>query len=172
MAARGLSAAYINQITNELLAEIAAIPTGSQDPVRLKALWWAIDHLGDTNYGFAAGGGSWKCNIFVYDCYLYGADVGMPDRRNYPGEQPYGANVLGDLSKSLDCLTPTMNPRLGDIVAFISTAGSGHSGLKVGSGLLIYAGEHEVKLGTFGENFGPRTGHRKWGGRRHIGGTG
>ena len=150
MAAEGFQQAYANQVTNSVKGEIAAVPTGTADPVRLRALWWALGNIGNQAYG--SHDGTNRCNRFVYDAYLNGAGVAMPDRRWYPGTQLYSANIFGNSAFALDHLGIVSSGQAGDIYAFGSRGIHGHMTLKVGSGLLIYAGSNDVKLGTFDRN--------------------
>jgi RHS repeat-associated protein len=156
----GMNPAYVNEVTRAIKREIASVETA--DPPRLKALWYAIDHLGDGSYRRVED--RWKCNILVYDAYLFGADVPMPDRVGWiPLTQPYGAKELAKPTTQLDYLRVVPSARIGDIVAFppYSEHGGehGHAALKAGPGLLIYAGEFGVKVGTYEQNTTDEHGH-------------
>jgi RHS repeat-associated protein len=101
----GMNPVYVNEVTRAIKREIASVV--SADPPRLKALWYAIDHLGDGSYGLDGRG--WKCNILVYDAYLFGGGVPMPDRVWWrPFTQPYGAAALAD--PRLDSITCVLSP--------------------------------------------------------------
>jgi hypothetical protein len=166
-------APLIEGAITELKARIAQVNT-PKDPVSLRALWFAIDHLGDTGYGaggalgsesaFASLGenGQSKCNIFVADCYGsvvgYGDLHGVPLYHNWFMRTPASANELGDQTVAIpDFPGDTMSPQPGDIAGFsepdyVHAGGHGHSALVVGNGVLIYAGAYCVKLGDLETN--------------------
>lgn len=149
----------INLAVVQLKKDILAVPEGQQDPIRLRALWWAIDELGNTAWGAADGVN--RCNAFVYGAYELGAKVNMPDRPwkgfiNMPNTQLFGANEFGNPAQRFSELVQTTSQQAGDIMAFRTSdpnlSFSGHMGLKLGPGLLIYAGGSAAKLGTFEKN--------------------
>jgi hypothetical protein len=125
-----------------LIKEIRA-EHGEPEPLRLKALWWAIDHLGDTEYGpnKVLGNGSHfsggvfnqasKCNLFVADSWGHVVGFsycGIPELGHGPGVQllgnplsphPASANWLGNKTAN----DPNFNkfvkkPLPGDIAGF------------------------------------------------------
>jgi RHS repeat-associated protein len=83
----------------EMISAIRGEKTKTDSP-KLKALWWAIDHLGDTSFAKAkaltlpgveaAAKGEWKCNYFVAACYGVGAKLGFSDPTGYPTKLSYG----------------------------------------------------------------------------------
>ncbi len=74
----------------------------------------------------------------------------MPDRVGWrPGTQPFGANELGNPNKWFRYFDLVSTTKPGDMAAFVAKVGSGHTTMVVGSGILIYAGEYGVKLGTY-----------------------
>lgn len=99
---------------------------------------------------------SYKCNRFVGDAYAIGAGTGY-DVNGKGGSFPAGerdwmekllgktygyppsANELADPSKQIPNLAVTQTPVAGDIVAFGSPGGIGHSGLNLGHNLFISA---------------------------------
>jgi RHS repeat-associated protein len=147
----------INNAVREIKAEIAAVPVGSSDPIALRALLRAINDLGNTEWGKSGQRwnflgrdvtGLWKCNSFVLDAYaMVGAKVpsttGLRGMPNYPS-----ANDLAG-SDDQGRFKLVAAPAIGDVVSF-GSSGNGHTSLKVGSGLLIYAGKNDAQLGTFG----------------------
>jgi RHS repeat-associated protein len=170
-------APLINGTIMGLKQQIATV-SGSSDPVNLKSVWWAIDHLGDVNYG--AGGtlssashfsylvtkdkpfskgipGLSKCNIFVADAYGLGGGVGfggsgVPVSGGILGinQSPPSANQLGNMNVAVAHFLVAWPPLPGDIVAFNSPGGHGHSTIWLGNNVLIYAGGGDVKLGSLG----------------------
>jgi hypothetical protein len=159
------AAPLINGAIVTLKQQIAAVKgTPANDPTNLKALWSAIDHLGDISYGAASTSikdsgfsgltlNSSKCNIFVADSYGrvvgYGDLHGVPLYGNWFARHPAPANYLGDKSQSVPHFFVTANPVPGDIAGFKSMGdGPGHATLLVGNGVLIYAGGVGVKLGS------------------------
>lgn len=139
---------------------------------------WAIGQLGDTRWGKAGtitteigtyGRGTNKCNLFVAEAYATGAGVGYVSNnrlgvplfgRNPFRPHPASANTLGDRNVFVSHFAVFSDYPVppGAIVAFGSEVGSGHSTLWCGSGILIYAGGEEVKLGTFNKN---QAGHQQ-----------
>lgn len=68
--------------------------------------------------------------------------------------------------------TKVADPIPGDIVGFLpgDSERHGHMGIVVGAGLMIYAGEDGVKIGSFGENLYDSEGRKRgWTGRRYTG---
>jgi RHS repeat-associated protein len=150
--------ALINQVDRAirgLETAIAAVKEGAGDPVNLRAVFFAIDHLGDTNYGRAGlvsvlggaliGVGS-KCNVFCANAYIsaganYPLTNGLPPRANtLATSDRLGNFVATALPKNR--LGPSY-PGIGDIVAWGTTIPfyfHGHSALSIGSGVVIYAG--------------------------------
>jgi cell wall-associated NlpC family hydrolase len=148
---KDITADMLSNAIMEVKRAIDAVPAGQDDPAGLKALWHAIDHLGDKKWGWGPER-QYKCNIFVYHVYLDGAHVAMPDRIGFFfGTQEYRANVLGDKRVELDHFTIVSTPQPGDIAAFrnLDKDKSGHTTLSVGGGVLIYAGPNDVKLGSY-----------------------
>lgn len=99
---------------------------------------------------------SYKCNRFVGDAYAIGAgkgyDVdgkggGFPAGKRSFLEQligktygyPPSANELADPTKQIPNLPVTQTPVAGDVVAFGSPGGIGHSGLNLGHNLFVSA---------------------------------
>ncbi|MBA4293337.1 hypothetical protein C0431_10255 [bacterium] len=172
--ANGYSLQFMLDIENDLYAEIDQVSLETGDPARLKAIWWAIDRIGDTKYsyksdigedGFASNTN--KCNKFVYDAYEKCAYTTMPRRkRTVGGTGPYGANYWADSRNRLHQFASTRSPLPGDIVAFRSLSGHGHLTLKVSRGLLIYAGGEGVKIGLFSDNLRNKN---DWVGRSYRG---
>ena len=159
----------IGNAINEIALAIDAVPTGAADPAYLKAVFFAIDKLGDTSYGRAGtvsngvtatvGPGDWKCNIFVANAYAQGAGVGfggkgVPTNSSVLGgligrKYPPAANDYADPSKSVPNFdVVTGSPGLGDVVAYPHPGGLGHSTIHVGGNTVIYAGASDVKVNT------------------------
>ena len=159
----------INAAVREIKKAIEAVPEGQPDPPNLKALWWALDELGNARWGRAgtvapghgvssAGAGTWKCNYFVAEAYAKGAGLGyggtgVPVHQTsylwglYKGGiYPPSAEMWSDRTKTIANFQVVSSAQLGDIIAFKE---GGHCTLKCGPGLLIYAGSTEAKLGTF-----------------------
>jgi hypothetical protein len=163
----------INEAIVQIAAAIDAVPEGQADPSNLRAVFWAIDNLGNTNYGnqgnvnngytVSVGPGSWKCNIFCANAYAIGAGVGweghgVPTNSSLLGglfgrRWPTDANTLASTA-SVQNFIVTNSPELGDIAAFSSPGGLGHSGVFSGGstsgGIVIYASIVTVKVNTVG----------------------
>jgi len=160
----GFSATKTKQI-HDLLANAILAVKGTTDSPGLLALWWAIDHLGSTDY--KPVGMANHCNDFVYDAFMKGANVAMPDRRGHtPGTQLYGANVFGSPGTWLRHFDILASKQPGDVVAFQAKVPgtSGHMTLLVADDLLIYAGPADVKVDTIAIN---QIGHYPYVIRRH-----
>jgi cell wall-associated NlpC family hydrolase len=143
-------------------AAVKASPSTDKDPCGLKAARWAINQLGKQEWGFDGdadvqrftrpGAHEWKCNFFVSQAYVQGAGVPWPGHRSYFHFWPAGANELsGD--ENVDYLDRVSGGKqtIGDVVALHQAHGYGHSGIYVGAGLMVYAGEktaaaHTVEL--------------------------
>lgn len=99
---------------------------------------------------------SYKCNRFVGDAYAIGANKGYAVNGKgggYPtGERsllarlfgksygyPRAANELANPSLQIPNMQVTQNPVVGDIMAFASSGGPGHSGINLGHNLFISA---------------------------------
>ncbi len=173
LASRGVES-LINGCISTLTAEITSSKGAgpNSDPARLRAAWWAIDHLGDTSYGSVgtlpstsgfAGlklSGIVKCNVFVADAY--GSVVGYGNRDGVPlygalwARHPASANYLGDRKRDIphfNALSHTGST--GDIAAFENLGGEGgdgHSTILLGNNVLIYASNAMVKLGDLAFN--------------------
>ncbi len=165
----------INASVRDIEAVIESVPPGSKDPASLRAMFWALDQLGNSSWGAASpmttalgriASYSNKCNLFVAEAYATGAGVGYISSANQLhgvpnwGRNPFGtkypasANWLGNPSVNILNLPVTSSPKVGDIVAFanLNAGESGHSTLWCGSGVLIYAGSHAAKIGTLEKN--------------------
>jgi hypothetical protein len=83
----------------EMFSAIIGEKTKADSP-KLRALWWAIDQLGTTEFAkkppqavpglYTAPAGSWKCNYFVAACYGVGANLGFKDPTGFPTNLDYG----------------------------------------------------------------------------------
>lgn len=163
--AAGAPTNLINGAVRMCKSAIASVPNGSADPANLRALWWAIDELGSHRYEardfynraslplhLRPGP---KCNLFAADAYAQGAGVGyggngVPTKPYKLGmNRPFLANELSDISCSMPNFPPVSIAALGDIIAFHSSTGLGHTTLKLGPSLLIYASGGGAKIGCF-----------------------
>jgi RHS repeat-associated protein len=171
----GKMESLVNGAITAIKQAIAAVPSGQKDPANLRALWWAIDELGNTDYGLngtvvsgqgmaTVGSQDWKCNIFAANAYAKGAKLGY-GKNGYPAERsfrgriaeffgrpsghPPVANALADPQTVIPDFPVSASAQIGDIIAFAFPGGLGHTTLKLGPGLLIYAGPDAVKIGTF-----------------------
>src|SRR6185312_721271 len=90
---KDVSVSMVNHAVAGIKSAIAGV--SGDDPPSMQALWWGIDHLGDTSYAAHQRGNENNCNIFAFDCYTEGANVLMPSR-HWWGNYPYSANDLGD----------------------------------------------------------------------------
>jgi len=164
-------ASTVNRAVADIMTAIAAVPTGSSDPANLKAVFWAIDELGDSKFGKAGsvgnsllgsgispiGSGYFKCNLFAYSAYAVGADLGWNAGKGVPATHRYSfskysapsANMLGNSGIAIHNFDIVSNPEVGDIAGFPNAhGGEGHASIYVGGGpygLVIYAGPNFVK---------------------------
>jgi RHS repeat-associated protein len=158
----------VGKAINEIAVAIDAVPQGTADPANLKAVFFAIDKLGDTSYGLAGtvsngvtvtvSSGDWKCNIFCANSYAQGAGVGfggkgVPTNSTRLGgllgrRYPPVANDYADPSKKIPNFDVVSSPGLGDIVAYPHPGGLGHSAIYAGGNTVIYAGQYDVKTNT------------------------
>jgi RHS repeat-associated protein len=164
--AKELATAIMGVVT-DVLGAISMVPEGEDDPASLKAVFFAIDNLGNTDYGpdgrvsngvtATFGPGDNKCNIFVANAYAIGAGIGfggqgVPTNSTFFGRKyPPTANDLANRSKSMaNFEVVDGKPALGDIGGFPAGPHSvqGHSAIYVGSGAIIYAGPKDVKIQT------------------------
>jgi len=102
--------------------------------------------------------------MFVAKSYGLGANVGycpndVPAKKGYPANggglanlgryHPPSANDLHNPHVRLQNLNVVSSPQIGDIAAFTApSTPTGHAAIHLGGNLLIYAGPHDVKLGT------------------------
>jgi RHS repeat-associated protein len=153
----------------DIVDAIDAVPEGQADPANLKAVFYAIDHIGDSNFGrwgtlegtggmAGVGFGDYKCNYLPAYAYGVGAGIGFGGESGYPVrglpamKSPPPANVLGGRSARISNFPAVFAPGLGDVAAFPSFGrASGHTAMYLGSGVLIYAGEYGVKVNTLGQ---------------------
>jgi RHS repeat-associated protein len=166
-----------------LKAEIDAVPAGCDDPARLRALWYAIDNSASNTwdawgspFGYAnATTGQRipytrnKCNVFIADCYGYGAGVGfggsgVPTLPYRGAHRVYSANEWASTRNPIPHYAASRCPRAGDIVAF-SGDSHGHMTIKVGPGVLIYTDGTQIMLGSFDRVLADNSG---WMGRRYY----
>jgi RHS repeat-associated protein len=157
------------QAASEIADVIYAVPDGQADPANLKAVFFAIDNLGNTNYGVngtinngytvEVGRGDNKCNIFVANAYAQGAGIGFDGDKGVPTNAsiigglfgrywPSAANDLADTSNQLKNFPVTTSPVVGSLAAFPARIGLGHSGIYTGGGTVIYASDKSVKVET------------------------
>jgi cell wall-associated NlpC family hydrolase len=111
-----------------------------------------------------------KCNKLVADAYAAGAGCGLstgsgwydegagtgwPAMRDSDSLWPPQANDLANSTKNIRSLTNARNlrsgddkaqPELGDIIAFPSDDGSGHTGLYLGKNLIVSAKETGIEV--------------------------
>ncbi|MEP0765456.1 MAG: hypothetical protein HRF45_02790 [Fimbriimonadia bacterium] len=165
----------VNEAVRRLKAEIEAVPVGQEDPERLRALWWALDRLGNTSFGVQGSlempqgysdvpPGKNKCNAFVCCVYVVGAGVSVNSENGMPRfgrwywftRYPPGANEWAQ-PQPLGGFIPACGMVPGAIVAFADEP-MGHAALYVSSGLLVYAGSDGVKLGLLATNLLGRKG--------------
>jgi RHS repeat-associated protein len=152
----------------EIAEAILKVPEGASDPVGLKVIFYAIDNLGNTNYGKAGtvsngvttdiGPGENKCNIFCANSYAIGGGIGfggtgVPINSSFLGgligrQYPPVANDYANSSKTIPHFDVVTIPQLGDIAAFPARIGQGHSSIYTGNGTVIYAAERTVKVQT------------------------
>jgi len=162
----------INEAIVQIAAAIDAVPEGQADPASLKAVFWSIDNIGNSNYGqqgtvgngytVETKPGDWKCNIFVANAYAIGAGVGwegsgVPTNSTLAGRifgrrWPTDANTLADTNAKVQNFIVQTSPEIGDVAGFPHPGGLGHSAIfaggTAGRGLLIYAGPSDVKVNT------------------------
>jgi len=146
-----------------------AVPLSEAPPTLAAsmAVTWALSQLGNEDYGFEGKVDNfpkkkWKCNKFVRDAYVKGADVDYPHyKRNLrmrilrQPAWPINANDLanpdftGDNVPGLDSY-PVLDGgslKVGDIVSFSSGGeGLGHTSIYIGNGQIIQAGPKDVKI--------------------------
>jgi RHS repeat-associated protein len=162
--------AAINAVTRAIKKAINDAPA-SADPPELRAALWAIDHLGDPDYGplgdphdgtISTRGGEWKCNIFAADSYAIGAGCGfdgahgVPTKSDHPFHDPFVTHHWPPAANDLAASGPIAHfpidaapkPAPGDILAFGKKGHLGHTTIVLGGDLLIYAGKHGVKIQT------------------------
>ncbi|MCU1304992.1 MAG: repeat-associated core domain protein [Candidatus Sulfotelmatobacter sp.] len=155
-------------VVSDLKFEILKVPEGQPDPSHLSAAFSAIDELGSTEYAFSSalrsngytgdyGPNTDKCNIFVAEAYAVGAHRGWDGTAGFPtnatalgNHYPPVANDLGSTRAipGLAVVGAATDQRIGDIVAFHSLHGEGHSSIFVGGSSVIYAGASIVKTNT------------------------
>jgi RHS repeat-associated protein len=158
-----LAAAIIGAIS-EIVAGIDAVVEGYADPANLRAVEFAIDKLGNTDYadsGTVSNGvtrtvqpGQNKCNVFCANAYAIGGGVGfggagVPVNTTFFGRKyPPAANDLANSSTPIKNFEVVTTPGLGDIAAFPARIGLGHSAIYAGGGAVIYASTNNVKIQT------------------------
>ncbi len=149
--AEGKSAAdakAINNAADAMVNAIHAVRTGQKDPQGLGIALKAIHQIGNTRYGYQGAGlsvsrngitihatsGEWKCNIFVAAMHIVGVPTGLgpngfPTVTGQHGEDlAPSANQLGNKNIPLGHLpVVTGSPQMGDVVAFPTNHGLGHS---------------------------------------------
>ena len=159
----------IQQSSMEIYDAIVDVPEGQDDPDNLQAATFALNNLGNEDYGLYGslsngetadiGPNFWKCNQFVADAYAIGAGVGygdggVPTNSTYWGgligrEHPPTANDYADPKKSIPNFSVVGTPGLGDVVAYPNNRGSGHAAISLGSRTVIYASDAPaVKVNT------------------------
>ena len=137
---------------------------GPNDPAALRAVFWAIDNLGNTNYGVKGtvsdgttetlGPGDNKCTLFVANAYAIGAQTGfggggVPTNTTFFGHTyPTSANDLATRGNAVPNFPVTTSPRVGNIAAFPASVGLGHAALYLGGNVVIYASDVRVKVET------------------------
>jgi len=181
--AEGKSAAdakAINNAADAMVRAIHAVRSGQHDPQGLGIALKAIHQLGNTRYGYQGAGlsisrngitihatsGEWKCNIFVASMHVVGVPTGLgangfPTVTGQHGEQlAPSANQLGNPHIHLNNLPVVTSgvPQMGDVVAFPSSSGLGHSSIALSSDVVIYAGGDDVTANTI-QTTGERLGH-------------
>jgi len=158
----------------------------SKDPANLKAAFWAIDQLGNTRYAqagshdntftVAAGPNTNKCNIFVFEAYSFGANLGFSGRgvpTNFSIRHPltygnfYTANNLADATVQISNFSVRQTgggSQIGDIVSFANPNQnqSGHTGIAIGNSVIIHAASDRVKVDSFSDLKNKLT--TQWGG--------
>jgi len=168
MAQKALAHA-VNGAIRAIKKSIAGSPSVAADPAGLRAAMWAIDRIGDPDYG---DGNLYpgnkpvpplskladKCNIFVGDAYALGAGLGyggagVPIHSRWFSSHgyPYVANELYLPTENVPHFPVDSSPQVGDIAAFGSIPGIGHATINLGGGAVVYgtmATEGSVKVGT------------------------
>lgn len=166
----------IKDSIHEISQAIAKVPEGKKDLANLNAVFFAIDNMGKENYGYywtssngeteTIGSCQWKCNLFVADSYAVGAGVGYDGEDGVPSHSaslagalvgnnyPPSANMWADQNTNIDNFSVVEGgflgggTQLGDIIAYPSSSGSGHSAIYIGGGAVIYASDVDVKTNT------------------------
>lgn len=154
----------VENAISDIKTVIRSVPSGAPDPPNLAVTGFAIDNLGNPDYGRdgtvsngqtqTVGSGAWKCNIFVANAYAEGAGVGfdgkgVPTTTTITGHRyPPVANTWGDGTATVANFAVTSKPGVGTVAGFPHRGGLGHSAISVGGGVLIYAGENYVKANT------------------------
>jgi len=158
-----LAPAIIGAIS-EIVAAIKDVVEGDADPPNLRAVEFAIDNIGNTNYGDrgtvsngvtrTVTAGQNKCNIFCANAYAIGGGVGfggagVPVNTTFFGRKyPPAANDLANPSTPIKNFEVVTTRGLGDIAAFPARIGLGHSAIYAGGGAAIYASTNNVKIQT------------------------
>ena len=149
-----------NPLAADSILKLDFTTTGQDTIVHTSAGSWALYHNGDPNYGPDGtidnfGKGKPKCNKFVRDAYVKGAQVKYPHYkrgliRSVMGKEawPVRANDMAD--PSLDAKTcpgiedyPVVEEgqlKVRDIISFPVTDGTGHMAIYVGGDKIIQAG--------------------------------
>jgi len=141
-----------------------------------RAVAWALEHEGDTSYGFWHHHGgtdchdfrrtTWKCNKFVHDAYTEAnEDLWYPVYNINPPDKPWPI-IANDMANGnttnllMETILKTNYPvvtgglRRGDIISFPSESGSGHMGIYIGGGKMIQAGKSGVVITRITEREG------------------
>jgi RHS repeat-associated protein len=101
----------IDHAYRDIVAAIQAVPQGQEDPARLRAVFYAINHLGDPRYASDGTGSElyinsngWrvtaiksanKCNFFVAAAYALGGGIGFTGNGNTVGIPVSGRGPFG-----------------------------------------------------------------------------
>ncbi|MER3462268.1 MAG: hypothetical protein C4342_04535, partial [Armatimonadota bacterium] len=164
----------INNAIAGIERAIAASQDKKSDPRGLRIALWAINRLGVERFGLQGivslssngqsltiGQGQWKCNIFVAAAQVLGGgvplgnngvpttwsirrvgiitgEVNIPDANKWASMNP---NAVANYEL-------VVSPQMGDIVAWANRDGLGHSAIALGSDLVIYASQANVKVNT------------------------
>jgi hypothetical protein len=144
----------VSEAIGDIIHAIHDVPESQADPANLKAVFWAIDNLGNSVYGengtvsngvtVTLGAGKNKCNLFVANAYAFGAGVGF-DGQGVPTystmlgsligrKKPPSANDLANPSISISNFPVVKRPGVGIVVAFPPGPLDvlGHSGISAG----------------------------------------
>jgi len=157
--------AYVNGnpvVFEDPLGLFRCKPDGSVDPIgepdtpmEGAAAWAQYQYeQGNKDYTFAAdnpsagGKDQWKCNSFVRDAFIEGGGLDtskLPKHYHKGKKSKYfaTANELADLNKNEDVLA-VGDGSVGDIVAWGSNTGMGHSGIVGCDGSIYSAGGNEI----------------------------